>query len=195
MKGKIVKWNDSKGYGFISALNSELRVFVHISSFRSVSQRPKLNDQVTFEVTKDKQGRINATDVRFDGIDKLPVTVLFGTTFLVFVCASVVVLNGQWIFVPLYFSLSLFTYLMYAWDKQAAQTGGWRTSENVLHMLSLIGGWPGALLAQNQLRHKSQKQPFKSILWVTIFLNIGLFSLTFSISGHELILYLLGNMR
>ncbi|MBC5853476.1 cold-shock protein, partial [Vibrio parahaemolyticus] len=28
IKGKVVEWNDSKGYGFISALNGELRVFL-----------------------------------------------------------------------------------------------------------------------------------------------------------------------
>lgn len=40
---------------------------------------------------------------------------------------------------------------------------------------ALIGGWPGALIAQNQLRHKSQKQPFKAILWMTIVLNCSAF--------------------
>ena len=82
---------------------------------------------------------------------------------------------------------------MFAWDKQAAQSGSWRTSENTLHILSLLGGWPGALLAQFQLRHKSRKQPFKFVLWVTIALNIGCFIWLFSESGKNLIQGLLGS--
>lgn len=82
---------------------------------------------------------------------------------------------------------------MFAWDKQAAQGGAWRTSENTLHLLSLLGGWPGALLAQFQLRHKSRKQPFKFILWVTIMINIGCFVWLFSEPGRKLIQGLLGS--
>ncbi|WP_198429870.1 cold-shock protein, partial [Vibrio cholerae] len=41
IKGKVVEWNDSKGYGFISALNGELRVFLHVSTVQSKSRRPK----------------------------------------------------------------------------------------------------------------------------------------------------------
>ncbi|WP_428752263.1 DUF1294 domain-containing protein [Vibrio cionasavignyae] len=44
--------------------------------------------------------------------------------------------------------MSTFTYFMFAWDKQAAQNGSWRTAENTLYTLSLARGWPGALLAQ-----------------------------------------------
>ncbi|WP_255353037.1 DUF1294 domain-containing protein, partial [Arsukibacterium sp. MJ3] len=32
-----------------------------------------------------------------------------------------------------------------------------------MQLLALFGGWPGALLAQQYLRHKSNKKPF---LWV-----------------------------
>ena len=43
-----------------------------------------------------------------------------------------------------------------------------------LHLLSLCGGWTGAMLAQQGLRHKSQKQPFRLIFWITIFINLTL---------------------
>ena len=44
--------------------------------------------------------------------------------------------------------------------------------ENALHLLALAGGWPGALLAQQFLRHKSTKQEFRQVFWVTVLLNI-----------------------
>jgi len=69
---------------------------------------------------------------------------------------------------------SLLTFLIYAVDKAAAKKGGWRIKESTLHLLSFIGGWPGALVAQKTLRHKTRKQPFRFIFWVTVILNIGL---------------------
>lgn len=70
-------------------------------------------------------------------------------------------------------ALSVITYLVYWWDKSAARKGGWRTPETTLHLLSLCGGWPGALIAQQVLRHKTQKQPFRLILWLTVLVSAG----------------------
>ncbi|HCM1428291.1 TPA: cold shock and DUF1294 domain-containing protein [Vibrio parahaemolyticus] len=187
MKGQIVEWNDNKGYGFISSVGGELRVFFHISSIKNRGYRPKLNDSVTFDVTEDKKGRFNAENVLVQGANGFPYTVLFGFSFLVAATASITMFNGVILLIPVYLILSIFTYLMFAWDKQAAQNGSWRTPENTLHTLSFVGGWPGALLAQFQLRHKSRKQPFKFILWVTIVLNISGFVWLFTESGRKLI--------
>ncbi|MDG3085962.1 DUF1294 domain-containing protein [Vibrio hannami] len=187
MKGQIVEWNDKKGYGFISALNGELIAFIHVSSVKNINRRPKLNDAVTFDIVETEKGRFNAENVEILGLGGFPMNVLFATTFLVFASGSVLVLDGEVILIPLYLALSLLTYLMYAWDKQAALDGKRRTPENTLHILSLIGGWPGALLAQFLLRHKSRKQPFKFVLWVTIVMNICMFIWLFTDSGRNLV--------
>ena len=71
-----------------------------------------------------------------------------------------------------YLGSSAVTFLAYAMDKSAAQRGAWRTKEQTLHLLSLAGGWPGALLAQQMLRHKSAKAEFRSVFWTTVVLNI-----------------------
>ncbi|EOD5130460.1 DUF1294 domain-containing protein [Vibrio parahaemolyticus] len=193
MKGQIVEWNDSKGYGFISSLGSERKVFIHASSVKASSRRPKLNDRVAFEVSEDNKGRFNAHNVVIQGSNGFPLTVLFGFSFLVAACGSVVIFNAELLLIPLYLVLSVFTYVMFAWDKQAAQEGGWRTSENTLHLLSLLGGWPGALFAQFQLRHKSRKQPFKFILWVTVVLNISAFVWLVTGSGWGFVQNFLGS--
>ena len=57
---------------------------------------------------------------------------------------------------------------LYGADKSAAQKGRWRTRESVLHVLALIGGWPGALVAQRMFRHKTKKQPFQVVFWCTV---------------------------
>jgi len=74
-----------------------------------------------------------------------------------------------------YATLSLITYVVYAVDKSASRKGTWRTSEKTLHALSLLGGWPGGLIAQQKLRHKSKKRSFRTVFWITVCMNIGIF--------------------
>jgi uncharacterized membrane protein YsdA (DUF1294 family) len=49
-------------------------------------------------------------------------------------------------------------------DKRAARHGHWRVSEKTLLTLALVAGSPGAVMAQQLLRHKTRKEPFRSIL-------------------------------
>ena len=69
--------------------------------------------------------------------------------------------------------LNLFTFLVYASDKSAAQRGMWRTKESHLHLLALAGGWPAAWLAQQTLRHKSQKAAFRAVYALTVVAHCG----------------------
>ena len=73
-----------------------------------------------------------------------------------------------------YAGLGVLTFLFYWKDKRAAQQGGWRTPEKTLHLLSLLGGWPAAWLAQVYLRHKSQKTEFRVVYYVTAVGNLAL---------------------
>lgn len=70
-----------------------------------------------------------------------------------------------------YLVASVVCFTTYAVDKSAARAGRWRTSEQTLHLLALLGGWPGALVAQNLLRHKSKKPGFLLICSATIIIN------------------------
>jgi len=75
----------------------------------------------------------------------------------------------------IYVGASLITFLVYAVDKSAAERGFRRVPESWMHTLALAGGWPGALIAQQALRHKSVKQPFRTVCWMTVLLNCGVF--------------------
>ncbi|MDP1655014.1 MAG: DUF1294 domain-containing protein [Hylemonella sp.] len=78
---------------------------------------------------------------------------------------------------------SLITFAVYAVDKSAARTGGRRVPERTLHLLALLGGWPGALLARQWLRHKSRKPRFSAMLWLTVLGNVALAVLLTSVQG------------
>ena len=73
----------------------------------------------------------------------------------------------------LYLAASVLTFFTYAFDKSAAQRNQSRTRESTLHLFSLVGGWPGALIAQQVLRHKSKKRSFQSVFRATVVLNSG----------------------
>jgi uncharacterized membrane protein YsdA (DUF1294 family) len=92
----------------------------------------------------------------------------------------------------LYIAISTITFAMYAFDKSAARKGKWRVPETRLHLLSLLGGWPGAYLAQRRLRHKSAKVSFKRVYWATATLNSFAFIWLFSEQGQHFINAILG---
>jgi uncharacterized membrane protein YsdA (DUF1294 family) len=78
------------------------------------------------------------------------------------------------VWVPaVYMAASAAAAIVYAVDKSAAERGAWRTRERTLHLLALMGGWPGALVAQTVLRHKSRKASFRFAFWATVILNCG----------------------
>ena len=82
-----------------------------------------------------------------------------------------------------YLAASTLSFLMYAWDKGSAQRGAWRTKESTLHLISLLGGWPGAMIAQQTLRHKSSKEEFRFFFWITVAVNAAVFVWLFTDSG------------
>ncbi|MFF7400380.1 DUF1294 domain-containing protein [Achromobacter sp. NPDC008082] len=86
-----------------------------------------------------------------------------------------------------YVALSLITFAVYAYDKSAARAKRWRISERTLHAWGLIGGWPGALLAQQWIRHKSVKPSFRAWFWVTAGLNVAAFACLASPIGRTLL--------
>jgi len=73
----------------------------------------------------------------------------------------------------LYLGASALAFLAYAGDKSAARNNARRTPERSLHLLGLIGGWPGALVAQQVLRHKSKKEAFRTVFLATVIVNCG----------------------
>ena len=63
---------------------------------------------------------------------------------------------------------SLLAFGLYRYDKQQAKAGQWRTPEKILHGVELLGGWPGALVAQQMFRHKTRKLSYQLLFWLIV---------------------------
>jgi uncharacterized membrane protein YsdA (DUF1294 family) len=70
-----------------------------------------------------------------------------------------------------YLVASLFAYYFYWDDKRRAKLGEWRIPEANLHFWALIGGWPGAFIAQQQFRHKTKKLSFQLVFWLIVIVH------------------------
>lgn len=70
--------------------------------------------------------------------------------------------------------MSLISFIVYGLDKRRAAKGGRRISERTLHLLALLGGWPGALLGQRRFRHKTVKLSFRIVFWLVVLLHLSL---------------------
>ena len=56
---------------------------------------------------------------------------------------------------------SLVTGALYAWDKRASIKDHARIRERTLLLWSVLGGWPGGLIASRWFRHKTQKMSYR----------------------------------
>jgi len=185
LQGKVLNWNDDKGFGFVEPNGGGERAFVHIKNFKPRVRRPINGDVIIFKLVHERNNRYKATDIKFARDDKnlnkrntTNSSSTFGIYFILIFCSALLasIYSGKLpqLFSVLYILMSLVTFIVYAIDKSAAQNGRWRTQESTLHILSLIGGWPGAFFAQNTLRHKSSKKKFKRIYKATVLLNLGI---------------------
>ena len=81
--------------------------------------------------------------------------------------------------------LNLFAFFAYWQDKYAAQQGRWRIPENTLHLWSLAGGWGGAWVAQQVLRHKTSKASFRVTYRATVAVHCaGVLGLWWALRAH-----------
>ncbi|WP_434567419.1 DUF1294 domain-containing protein [Vibrio chagasii] len=107
-------------------------------------------------------------------------------TYLVLVAVSALFAESSKVMLAWYLVIGVVTFFVYAKDKRAAINGNWRVPEKTLHIFSVAGGWLGALIAQDKLRHKTQKQPFRAIYWLTVVINLTAFVWTLTPSGQAM---------
>ena len=107
-------------------------------------------------------------------------------TYLALVAVSALFAESSKALLAWYLVIGVVTFFVYAKDKRAAIHGNWRVPEKTLHIFSVAGGWLGALIAQDKLRHKTQKQPFRAIYWSTVVINVAAFAWTLTPNGQAM---------
>jgi uncharacterized membrane protein YsdA (DUF1294 family) len=137
---------------------------------------------VIFSLSKDKKCRHCASKVfPQNAEDEFPkadsqklMSLMISIIFICVLIALILLKKLPLSMMAIYFVASAITFILYATDKSAAQAGKWSTRESTLHMFSLVGGWPGAAIAQSFLRHKSKKVKFRVVYWITVIINCGI---------------------
>jgi uncharacterized membrane protein YsdA (DUF1294 family)/cold shock CspA family protein len=197
-QGRITSWKDEQGFGFITTNSGGKQVFVHITAFLNRQRRPVGNEIVTYEVNKDRNGKLKAERVQF--IDEREqsndgaLLLLFAIIFLI--CMAIAVFAGElplWV-LGVYLLASSCTLIAYKLDKMAAKLSYRRMPEKTLHLWALIGGWPGAILGQKLFRHKSKKLSFQVTFWATIILNCAALAWLISMDGLAFIEDVIGRL-
>jgi uncharacterized membrane protein YsdA (DUF1294 family)/cold shock CspA family protein len=179
--GRITEWNDARGFGFVVPNGGGERAFVHIKAFDRRGSRPFEGAIVSYGVGLDDRKRPQALAVRFAGAPARPTRESTLAWRSIVGCIALLVIVGGALagrlpapFAAVYFVASALAFAMYGIDKSAARNDCARTPENTLHLISLCGGWPGALLAQDVFRHKSRKVSFQAVFWFSVVANLAI---------------------
>jgi uncharacterized membrane protein YsdA (DUF1294 family)/cold shock CspA family protein len=192
-RGKLISWKPDRAFGFIRPDEGGADVFVHLRDFGRIARPPKIGDAISYQRVGDGKGRYRAADVQVEGLQRSAGSMRSRTRtarrgaeaesapsrspswIACLFLAGVAVLAAfgplPWIVPPLYLIASVAAWLLYAFDKSAAMNRRWRTQETTLLAAGLLGGWPGALVAQQQFRHKTRKLSFQIPFWFTVLLN------------------------
>ncbi|WP_442548484.1 cold shock domain-containing protein [Colwellia ponticola] len=175
LKGKLIKWNQAKAFGFIAPNGGGDHVFIHKNVFSNRSRSPKINDGVTFLISKERQSRYCADDATFtcEKIKKEQVKKI--SKFSIYLSVSFFVLMTSAYFldhIPQklivdYFGISVITFLAYAFDKSKVQRAAWLIPESdYIYFHSLVDGLEQSL-HNSFLGTNLKKSIRRQLTWLT----------------------------
>lgn len=195
-KGKLIKWKDERGFGFIQPIDGSQEVFLHISEIGDSTRRPQIGDTICYHPIIDQDKKVRASKAFILGARNkstslsassnskpvLPTTNKYPFPIFETLLLSILPLFGSINFVLsvynpipliLYPIMSLLTFWLYAEDKLRAKQERWRISEQTLHLCELLGGWLGGFVAQRTLRHKNIKGSYQFVFWTIVALHMA----------------------
>lgn len=202
-QGTLVRWEKERGFGFIRCAEVSADVFVHLRDFADRGITPQVGMTLSFDEIHVGGKGPRAVAVQAAGAmprreqrqprrpaasprprterrqDTAPSSSSSLPMMLLLPAYAALLGYGVWttrippIALGVLLLVSLLTFVVYGVDKNAATAGRWRTAESTLHLLSLIGGWPGAWCAQRLFRHKVRKTSFMAGYWATVLAHVA----------------------
>ncbi|MDT8868033.1 DUF1294 domain-containing protein [Vibrio fluvialis] len=156
VKGRITEWYADKGYGYVTPEADALRIkFYQQDVSNSVDLKSHSGQEVRFRIVQDEEGKRRATHL--DGVRAFPWSSLTAMWFFAALVGCVLYWNYPPVVGYYYLLASILVWVIYALDKRAEKRSKPRTGASAVLFLSLLGGWPGALLGQYHLNlsHRS----------------------------------------
>ena len=172
LRGKIVEWRGSQGYGFLRS--GDQRIFLHHRDYAGPHSRPSPGDWVSFRKGTDAQGRPCAKDIELERRGRGVAVLAMGIACILLAAPiwALTTLAIDWRWVSVWFAVvNVLVFLAYRGDQRAARLKLQRTPEKWLHIFELLGGWPAAFVAQRWLRHKCSKTGYQFVFWMIVLLH------------------------
>ena len=70
-KGKLVRWLDNKGFGFIKPEQGKDDIFIHISALKGMGRKPIVGDTICYEISLDANGKTRAVNAKIEGVEQV----------------------------------------------------------------------------------------------------------------------------
>jgi uncharacterized membrane protein YsdA (DUF1294 family)/cold shock CspA family protein len=186
-EGRLVEWYADRGFGFLAPDDGGPNVFLHIKNLPKADKRLDIGQAYAFDAVLDPTGRERAENAVpiiapvmvekravLSYLRHVPPFLVIAAFFgIVASVASIIPVSTNWYII---YGVASFGCIIGYWiDKNAAIQKNWRISETVLLLLGLVGGWPGAIVAQEVFRHKTRKGTFRYLFWMTVAINMAAF--------------------
>lgn len=187
--GKVTEWHDDRGYGFLQPQAGGARLFFHIRHYQQQGRRPEIGEWVRYTAVAGRDGQPAARHVRrvtppsasaranaqAPGVPTgwnggWPAWAVLLSYAAALAWATTHSVLHDWAVIAV-LVMSAATWIAYMLDKRAAGRNAQRTPETTLHLLELLGGWPGALIAQRSLHHKNRKRSYQIAFWCVVWIH------------------------
>jgi uncharacterized membrane protein YsdA (DUF1294 family)/cold shock CspA family protein len=185
-EGRLSGWNEARGFGFLRPVDGGPDAFAHIRAFAKEERHIEEGHLYTYETETDQAGRLRAADIRpvrivpaqpsiLQKFIRRSPRLLVIPAFLFIAVAVSLATDVSPLWFVIYGVASIACFTGYALDKRAAEHHQWRVSETILLLVGLVGGWPGAIVAQELFRHKTKKPAFRTLFWMSVAINMAAF--------------------